>query len=170
MNEITPVLTMAEQNITETMNLIRSAKVHFLEIGRLLQECYENGYYSQGGYEKFKDYVEMLGIGSYTFCTRLMSMASCVTQLLISREDVIEIGIGKMQDILPRLKKGKLSPDDIELAKSAPQRDLREFLGLKVTENDSRHSVVCSRCGCEIIGAAWVKKDGHTTESKNGGI
>ena len=157
MSEIT--LTKAEQNITETQELIRSAKIHFLEIGRLLQDCYENAYYSQGGYEKFKDYIEMLGIGSYTFCTRLMSMASCVTQMLISREDVIEIGIGKMQDILPRLKKGKLSQDDIELAKAAPQRDLREFLGLKVPHNDSNHHVVCSRCGAEIIGAAWVKKE-----------
>jgi hypothetical protein len=77
---------------------------------------------------------------------------------LLSEEEASEIGIAKAVLLLPLAKEGRLSPELIELAKSAPYRDLREELGYKQAELERGDSIVCPRCGAEIHGAKWSMK------------
>lgn len=152
-------LSLAEKNHQRTQELIKSAQIHFLEIGRLLLECRDNKYWTELGYDKFRDYCEVLNIGDYSTCSRMMDIARCIMQQFIKEEDVIEIGMGKMYLLLPRLKNGALDSDTMDVAKFAPQRDLREYLGKTVVENDVEAQITCPNCGETIFGAKYVKKE-----------
>jgi len=163
MSDLIPVtqsiqLTPAEQNVVDTQHMARHVKGCFVALGGLLKLNKDNAWWSQAGFEAWRDYVEQLGIGDYTMATRLIKVYEIVTSQYISEEDVHEIGMTKMFLLLPMAKQGKLPLEIIDLAKNCTNRDLREKLGLKVTRNDGAHSVTCSRCGAEITGAKWVEK------------
>jgi len=175
MTDIIPVsdtieLTIAESNVVDTMQLARHVKKCFVRMGELLKANKDNAYWSQSGYENWRDYVEQLGIGGQATASRLIAVYELCAGAILSEDEVYEIGLEKMKLLLPLAKKGMLTPEIISLAKSSPKRDLMAQLGLRIPHNDSKHSVTCSRCGAEITGAAWIKKDGHTAEDKTGGI
>jgi len=152
-------LTDAEKNTVDTQHLARHVKACFVRLGGLLHANKEHAYWSLSGFETWRDYVEQLGIGGQSTASRLIAVYKLCAGAQISEEDVLEIGLEKMKLLLPLANKGGLTADVIHLAKASPKRDLMIFLGLKVPHNGSNHSVTCSRCGCEILGARWVKKD-----------
>ena len=145
MNEL--ALSPAEQNETETIKLVMDTKSNFLELGNLLLENREHAYWSQNGHEGFGNYIESLSIGSYSWVTRLMDIARIVSHNILTEDEVLEIGTGKMALLLPRLKEGKVDIDTIELSKACTLSDLKLCLGHKVSELDHSHPIICPRCG-----------------------
>jgi hypothetical protein len=141
-------LSPAEQNITKIVALVRGAKLNFLELGRLLIENQENSYHDAMKVS-FKDFCEMLGVGSFSWVTRLMNVARVVAHNILTEDEVLEIGIAKTCLLLPRLKKGEIDNDIIELAKSCPYHDLRLELGYKVSEFSEEY-INCPNCGSEF--------------------
>ena len=91
----------------------------------------------------------MLGI-SYSFATRLMGIARVVALHLLTRAEILEIGVSKSCLLLPLLARGELDDDTKELAKSCPYRDLKIHLGHKVKDGDSSEYLTCPRCGVEF--------------------
>jgi len=131
----------------------------FLEVGGLLVDMYEHKLWTQTNYDRWKDYVESLGIGSYGFVQSLMGISKIVAQHFLTSGDVEEIGYSKACLLVPLANSGKLTPEIIDLARSAPNRDLRIAIGYKVPENDENSHVVCPECGATIRGAAYKRKD-----------
>lgn len=167
---MTDILSPAEKNVVDTQALSKHLKGCFVALGGLLKANRDNAYWSMTGYENWKDYVEQLGIGSYANAMRLIQIYQFVSARMFSEEDVYEIGMAKVMLLLPLAANGNINEEVINLAKNGTARELREQLGLKVPHNDSKHSVICSHCGAEVIGAAWVKKDGHSLKDTAGSI
>jgi len=145
-------LTPAEESQTLIMELAKTVKWGFIELGGLLCDNQDKAYWSRTGHESFKDFVETIGIGDYTWVTRLMDISRMVAKGIVTREQVLEIGVAKTVLLLPRAKKGQLTPELIELAKSCTWRELREELGggseaLPAPEQFIR----CPRCGQEFV-------------------
>ena len=135
----------AQRNEIETRTLVANTQINFLRIGMLLMVNQDKALWSVVGHESFKDYIETLGIGSYSWVTRLVDMARVVATQQLSKEQVLEIGVSKMALLLPRLKSKTLEADMIELAKHCPVSDLREELGMKSGQSGS--DCICNRCG-----------------------
>jgi len=142
-------LTEAERNELTIIELARDVKLHFLELGGLLVENQEKALWSQN-HESFREFVESLGIGSYSWVTRLMDLSRVVATQLLSKQELMEIGVAKACLLLPRLKKGKLDDDTKELARHCPYYDLRVMLGYKAEDELSEEYLICPRCGAEI--------------------
>ena len=146
------MLTPAEANEIEIINLTKNAKITFLEIGGLLAENYDKGYWSQCGHESFREFVEALGIGSYSWCTRLIAIARIVAHNILTEDEVLEIGTAKTCLLLPRVIDGKLDTDLVALAKNCPYHTLRVELGqAKQEEELSEEYLLCPRCGARIL-------------------
>jgi hypothetical protein len=151
-------LTPAEQNVVATIELGKSIQTSFLALGGLLKINHDNAYWSVTGYGTWKDYLEQLGIGSYSQAMRMIQVYEIVSARILSAEDVKEIGLTKTMLLLPLAAEGNLTEDLILLARNGTARELRQELGHKVPHNNPKHSVICSRCGYEVLGARWVKE------------
>ena len=151
-------ISLSEQNVLATMEKARSIKESFLDIGDLLKANFEGAFWSQLGYENFKDYIESLGLFSYSWATRMINLSYVVAAQLITREDILEMGMAKAALILPALKQGKLTQDIIEIAKHAPASDLRLELGHKIQENDDCDEIYCPRCGERLYNLRWASR------------
>lgn len=150
MNEIiVPPLSDAEQNEKALIACCHSLHYSFLELGGLLVQNNDKSYWSANSHESFRELVEMLGI-SYSFATRLMGIARVVALHLLTKEEILEIGVSKSCLLLPLLARGKLDDETKELAKSCPYRDLRLHLHHKIPDEDSSEYLLCPRCGVEI--------------------
>ena len=141
-------LTEAEQNELMIIQLAKDIKLYFLELGGLLAENQDRALWSQN-HESFRDFIEFLGIGSYSWVTRLIAISRIVATQLLTKEEVLEIGVAKACLLLPRIRKGKLDDDLKELAKNCPYHDLRVELGYK-TDELSEEYLICPRCGADI--------------------
>lgn len=150
-------LSLAERNELLTRQYAERVRNDFIKMGMLLCENYDRAYWSEH-HESFPQYVESLGIGSYSWVTRLMGIARLVARQLLSEEEASEIGVTKAVLLLSPAKEGRLSPELIEMAKNAPYRDLREEIGYKQAELEREDSIICPRCGAEIHGAKWSRK------------
>ena len=146
---ILPALTDAQRNELALVDCCRNLHSSFLELGGLLVENESRAYWSENRHESFRELVEMLGI-SYSFATRLMGIARIVASQLLSKEEVLQIGVSKSCLLLPLASKGKLDDDTKELAKNCPYRDLRIHLGHNIKEDDSTEYLLCPRCGADI--------------------
>lgn len=144
-----PPLSDAEQNEYSLIACCHNLHYSFLELGGLLVENNDRSYWSANRHESFRELVEMLGI-SYSFATRLMSIARVVALHLLTKEEVLEIGVSKSCLLLPLLARGKLDDDTKELAKNCPYRDLRLHLHHKIPDEDSAEYLTCPRCGVEF--------------------
>jgi len=131
------------------MQLIKHVKVNFIEIGRLLAENYDKAYWSQN-HDSFKDFIEILGLGSYSWVTRLMDISRIVSHNILTEDEVLEIGVGKTCLLLPLLKDGGVDSDTIELAKACTTHDLRVKLGKATDDELSEEYLLCPRCGNKI--------------------
>lgn len=160
-----PELLPAEKNVMDTQKLVSHVKTCFVHIGGLLKENKEKAYWSQAGFENWRDYVEQLGIGEYSMATRLIKVHEIVTSQLISEADVYEIGMAKMALLLPLARDGAIDSEVVELAKNCTNRELREKLGHKVVKNDEKERIHCPHCGSEILGCKYVRKDESKTTS-----
>ena len=145
-----PALTEAEINELTIIELAKNYKLHYLEMGGFLADNQDRALWSEH-HESFRDFVEHLGIGSYSCVTRLINVSRVVAAQLLSKEDVMEIGVGKTCLLLPRLKDGRVSEDIVELAKNCTEYDLRVELGHKTRDEESEEYLLCPRCGAEII-------------------
>jgi hypothetical protein len=126
-------------------------------MGGLLKINHDNAYWSITGYGTWKDYLEQLGM-SYSQAMRMIQVYEIVSARILSAEDVKEIGSTKTALLLPLATEGNLTEDIILLAKNCTARELRQELGHKVPHNNPKYSVICSRCGNEVLGARWVKE------------
>jgi len=142
-------LTEAEQSESLIAECCKDIKVRFLELGGLLADNQDRALWSEH-HESFKDFIELLGIGSYSWVTRLIDISRVVATQLLTKEDVLEIGVAKACLLLPRAKKGQLDDDTKELARNAPYHDLRKELGYKVIDELPEEYIICNRCGANI--------------------
>ena len=142
-------LTEAEQNELAVIDLCRNIHYNFLELGGLLLENYERGYWTANRHESFQEFIEMLGIG-YSWATRMMGLSKIVATQLLTEGEMLEIGVAKACLLLPLVKRGKLDDDIKELAKNAPYHDLRKELGYKVKDELPEEYLLCPRCGADI--------------------
>lgn len=164
---MTDILSPAEKNVVDTQALSKHLKGCFVALGGLLKANRDNAYWSTTGYENWNDYVEQLGIGTESHARRLIQIHDCVTSRILTEEDVYEIGISKTMLLLPLAERNNLNDEVLDIARNGTVRDLKQLLGHKVQENDSKYSVVCNRCGNTIYGAKYVR---HTIEDQTGGI
>lgn len=159
MSEImAPPLTQAEQNEGLIRQLCSDIKLHFLELGMLLAHNQDKALWSEH-HESFKDFVETLGIGDYSWVTRLVRLGRVVTQQLLQREELMEMGLSKACLLLPRIEKGELDEDTKLLALVCTFSDLREHLGHTLHGEDGDEFLLCPRCGVDItLRPGMVKK------------
>jgi len=142
-------LTLAEQSEFLITECCKDIKVRFLELGGLLADNQDRALWSEH-HESFKDFIELLGIGSYSWVMRLIDISRVVATQLLTKEEVLEIGVAKACLLLPRAKKGKLDDDIKELAKNAPYHHLRLELGHKLKDDEVEEYLLCPRCGVDI--------------------
>jgi len=144
-------LTRAEENTLTIQSLCKDIYHNFLELGGLLAENQDYDYWSQCGYESFRDFVEQLGVGSYSWATRLIGISRVVASQLLAEAEIMEIGVSKACLLLPHIKNGGL-PEDIKLlARDCTFTDLRKELGHKIPmPEDSHYYVPCPRCGQDV--------------------
>jgi len=143
-------LTEAEHNELAIADCCKNIKYRFLELGGLLADNQDRALWSEH-HERFKDFVEMLGIGSYSWVTRLINISRIVALQLLTSEEVIEIGVSKACLLLPLARKGKLSEDIKELARNAPFRDLRAELRNEAESELPEEYLICPRCWADIL-------------------
>lgn len=142
--------TKAEENCLLIAGLMRNIALNYLELGGLLVENQENGYWSASGHESFKDFTQDLGM-SYDWATRMMSLARVVAQQLLSKDEVLRIGVAKACLLLPHFKNGGLDEDTRLLAQTCTWNDLRRALGHKIADPENcEEYVLCPRCGSEL--------------------
>ena len=155
---LAPPLTQAEQNEAVIRNLCGDIKMHFLELGMLLAHNQDQALWSEH-HESFKDFVETLGIGDYSWVTRLVRIGRVVASQLLSKDDLLEMGISKAALLLPQIEGHKLDEDTKLLALVCTFSDLREHLGHKFPGGDGDEYLLCPRCGVDItLRPGMVKK------------
>ena len=149
MNEITlPPLTDAEKNELALVACCRNLHDNFLKLGELLVENETCAHWSANSHESFKELVEMLGL-SYSFATRLMGIARLVTSQLLSKEEVLEMGVSKACLLLPRAKDG-IDEETKAIAISAPYQELRKHLKHDIKDVETSEYLLCPRCAFRI--------------------
>ena len=148
-----PQLTNSETNELAIRQYCQEVKRHFLIIGTLLLESYDNAYWSKWG--SFADFVESLGIGSYSTATRLMGVAKLRRGNILTDTDIYEIGISKCFMLIPRVRDGEISDGLKEIAKQGTVQDLKAELGHEGREI-TEHTINCPRCGAEIRGVKRI--------------
>lgn len=145
-----PPTTRAEENCTTIAGLVKRMHYDFLELGGLLLENRENGYWAASGSESFPMFVQQLGL-SYSWATRLVDLVENVVDTFLTKEEIVEIGVAKACLLLPHAKKGDLSEDIKLLARDCSWNDLRKELGHNLVEQeDCGEYLHCPRCGVEI--------------------
>jgi len=145
-----PAVTKGQENCLLIASMVRNIALNYLELGGLLVENQENGYWGDSGHESFKDFIQDLGI-SYDWATRMMGLARVVTQQLFTKEEILDIGVSKACLLLPHVKKGKLDEETRLLARDCTFTDLRKQLGHNIKGiEDCEEYVLCRRCGSEI--------------------
>ena len=151
MQEITaPPLSKAEENCLRIAGLVKKVHYYFLELGGLLLENQEFGYWGVAGAESFKDFVQQLGL-SYTRATEFMGLMKLALDNVLTKEEQAEIGPAKSTLLLHCAKKGKLTDEIKLLARDCTWNDLRLALGHNLVHSgDSREYMLCPRCGGEI--------------------
>src|SRR4030042_7039298 len=151
------ILSPAEANMQRTPDLCRDIKANFLEVGRLLYENFQMGFWSTV-WDCWSDYLDSLGIASRSWLSRLVNLAMCLDTHLLREADVIEMGVTNAIMLLPSCRDGTINGEKIAAAKSGSTRQLREALGHKGNENDRDYYVDCTHCGVRFYGAKWIKK------------
>ena len=144
-----PELTEAERIELLIVHCCTNIRETFLELGGLLADYQDRALWSEH-HESFKDFIEMLGIGSYSWVTRLIDISRIVSQQLLTKEEVLQIGVAKACLLLPAVKKGTLSEDIKLLARDCTFTDLRIALGHNVPDEDSEEYIICTRCGADV--------------------
>ncbi len=146
-----PPLDKAQENCLTIAGLVKKLHYDFLELGGLLLENRNMGYWNASGCESFKDFIQQLGI-SYDWATRMMGLAEIVAQQLLTPAEVVEMGVAKATLLLPHVKNGTL-PEDIKLlARDCSWNDLRKELGHNLVDPDNYEEFVnCPHCGYDII-------------------
>lgn len=145
-----PALTKGEENVLTIQGLVRDIALNYLELGGLLVENQEGAYWGASGSESFKDFIQQLGI-SYDWATRMMGLARVVAQQLLTKEEVLEMGVAKACLLLPCVKKGELNEDVKSLALVCTWNDLRKELGHNIPDpKDCEEYILCPRCGSDI--------------------
>ncbi|KKL92452.1 hypothetical protein LCGC14_1884550 [marine sediment metagenome] len=154
MNEI--ALRPCEENDLTTRELVSKARVEILAIGMLVAENQAKAYWSLLEWGSFKDWVESLGLFSYSYFMRIVGVLEML-KTSISLEDFNEMGITKATLLLPVSKAGNLDKDTIAIALASPVSDLKEHLGHKMALMPKGEELFCPRCGERLYGLKRVK-------------
>lgn len=152
-------MSPAEQNISATLELCTDIKLNFLRVGKLLYDNFLHGYWGESGFDCWSDYLDSLGVHDRSWLSRLVNVVMCIETRRMLEADVIDMGVSKAIKLLPKARKGKLTPEIIAAAKSGSTRELADALGHKINDNDRDYYVDCQKCGNRIFGAKWVRKD-----------
>ena len=143
-------LTQAEENCLRVAEMVKKVHYDMLELGELLWENRKYAYWSASGFAGFKEFVQTLPL-SYDWCTRMADLIDVMKQGLLSREEIIRLGVGKACLLLPHVKKGALTDDIRSVAENGTWNDLRLTLGHNLTEpQDMKEYIHCPHCGEEI--------------------
>lgn len=161
-----PQLTNAETNELAIRQYCQEVKRHFLILGTLLCESYDNAYWSITKWESFQDFVESLGIGHYSTVTRLMQVARMRCRNALTDDEIYEIGISKCFLLAPVARDGEISDELREIAKHGTVADLKAELGQACKQLNGGY-IVCPRCGAELHGAKWTKTHTQDGISRN---
>jgi len=136
-------LSPAEENELRTQVLCREIQVDFIEVGKLLVANSDRALWSTLGHESFSDYVESLGVFSYSHATRLMGITRLILDDKLTLPDVMEMGVSKATLLLP-LK--EITEERIEQAKQLSVRELRAEIQGEPKEREGT-LIICPRCG-----------------------
>lgn len=148
--EIAAPANRAEENCQAIEKMVTKVHYDMLDLGELLWENCENGYWGYAGAESFKTYVQNLQV-SYDWATRMVDLIRQIKKGLLTREEILRIGVGKACLLLPHVKKGDLTDDMKSVAENGTWNDLREELGHHLTNpTDCQEFVHCPRCGGEF--------------------
>jgi hypothetical protein len=153
-----PDLSRGEALDLTVKQLIRHMKVHFLEVGGLLAELHEGAWWTACGFDRWQDYVESLGIGSYEYVMGLIGISKMMAAQVMTIDELNEVGYSKACLLVPLHNKGKLSAEIISLAKTGTNLDLRKEIGYRVPENDENCRISCPHCGQVLYGVRYVAK------------
>lgn len=157
-------LSDGEVNCLAIYQTVREAKSNFLTLGLLLKENRDKAYWSSvAKCESFRDFCEMLGIGSYSWITRLIDIAEIVSAQLLTQTEIEEIGVTKAALLLPLVKREKLTDDILAVAKSGTTKDLRQMLYTKDETPQYDGFIICPRCAFQIN---YIKGMEHWAEVK----
>lgn len=136
--EIVPQIDIREKarlNHEETIRLFAEIQRDFLQIGKLLTQCYEERYWRVLGYRSFREYAEYsLPINnSYSWATRLMNAYRLsATPLAPPNDSLIKIGIAKLSLLLPKARRAELNEALWNKAETLSYGELKRELGYKV--------------------------------------
>ena len=172
LGEYTPLWEAGpEENENLVTDLAQAHKEDFIRLGILLLANKKRAYWSRNQHGSFKDFCEQLGLGSYSRMTRLADIAQLLLDKELDEATITEIGFSKMCLLLPGFKRGKVTPDLLELAKVAPYSDVRDELGYAVQVRlRGQETYICPRCGEEFfinpdkVRRAREQKDGDNQE------
>ena len=151
-----PALSPAEENCLIIAELVKDTKQNFLTLGFLLKENRDNAYWSSGARcDSFRDFIEMLGLHSYSWVTRLIDMAEIVSKQLLTQEEIQEVGVTKMALLLPLIKRENLTDEIMAVAKNGTAQDLRLVLRKRSKDDEPNErkptgTIICERCGFVI--------------------
>jgi len=130
----------AKRNQEQTLKLVEQTARNFLEIGRLLNECYEKHYWAVLGYKNFREYIRFLNLpvgDTYSWVTRLINVYKMSLHgSAPPREELAKIGPGKLSLLLPAARRGELTVALWEKAKALSYTDLRYEIGQMVRSGD----------------------------------
>jgi hypothetical protein len=130
---------------------------NFLIIGRLLNRCYELGYWRRETSDFHEFVTEQFGI-STTNAWRMMGLANLVDTGALLEPDVIDLGIGKAQHLISRVANGTYDHDMIETGKGMSCRRFEKWLKGK-EDSQLQDGIRCPRCNM-LLSTQWVKKQG----------
>lgn len=110
----------------------------FLNLGKSLLECKKHEYYKLFGFPTFTQYVESGRIGiSRSHAFRCMLIADYVMSKQLPEQDVISIGVGKME-MLPTLAKDKNVQEVVSQIKSQTWDEVVDQYKAIRTENSHK--------------------------------
>lgn len=152
-----PEYPPAEDNCLKIKQLALLGKRSYLLLGDALIDNKNNAYWTAEKVDTFRDFIEMLGVASYSWVTRLIGIAQLIRDVALSEAEVLEIGISKCALLLPSARKGELTEEMIEVAKGIPYSELRAELKGETETTEQEDEVCCPRCGEKLHGLRWIK-------------
>ena len=145
-----PPMTPGEENCLKISAMVKKVHCDMLELGELLWENREKGYWGTCGAGSFKDFIQMLQV-SYDWATRMVDLIDATKKGLLPRDQVERIGVAKACLLLPHAKKGDLTENVLAVAENGTWNALRQELGHNLTEPDGfKEFLHCPRCGNEF--------------------
>lgn len=109
-------------------------------------------------YETFREYVEDVSPLPWADIDKAMRLVELVADQKLTVSELADIGFEKGKYIIELLEQGRLTSEQLQIAKAEPLQKLKHAIGKKGALN-LEHSIRCERCGNVIHGAKWTGKE-----------